>query len=238
MKLDIAFVRYYTSWPRVAGHCLCLLACLGLCRLGVWQWERGLDKQQLGQRFVHAKAQPALSQLPRPSSQVHYRSVTLTGRYVDDIWLLDNQVRHGRVGYQAYQPFLTHAGERVMVDIGWYLADLRRQRLPQVVAQQGTQLVGRLQPFPAIGLRLGAESLQPTDWPRRVTYFTPEILADYYLKPVYTLLVNTQLEAPRLPKALPASRHFGYAVQWFSLALALLALYSWACIKVYREKHS
>ena len=108
-------------WPSLAGLVLFLL----LIRLGFWQLDRAEEKQALQTRYQdQISAEPVnLGQAARhrgQAQQMYWRRCILTGSYDPQaLYLLDNQVWRGVVGYQVFSRFVLPDGASVLVDRGW-----------------------------------------------------------------------------------------------------------------------
>jgi cytochrome oxidase assembly protein ShyY1 len=159
------------------------------------------------------------------------------GRYdTEHQILLDNQIHQGRPGYHVFTP-LRPVGETtaILINRGWVPLGVSRQQLPAISVDEAYRVVkGRLSQPSNPGLRLdGALPLSGAAWPRVVQYLDYDQLAQqlgYPLEPAVILLDPTMEEGylrtwrPTFGGLGPA-RHRGYAVQWFSLAFALIIIY-------------
>lgn len=108
----------YSFRPRAWAAALTVAACAAFIALGNWQAGRAQEK-----RAAAGEAQ----------------KVTLTGEFVPQhTVLLDNKVRHGRVGYEVVTPLrLAGSKEHVLVNRGWIAAPPRRDELPQLRTAPG-----------------------------------------------------------------------------------------------------
>ncbi len=202
--------------------------------LGFWQLDRADQKRELADGYeAGLAAQPTrvsvaadLLELPR------HAPVTATGRYVTNRQvLLDAQVQNGRVGYRVWTPFEIASGEWLAVDRGWIDAGNDRNHLPDVsVGSELREVVGLNAPLPEPGLRLGGTVEHDDAWPRRMVWPDAAALAEVWGRDVPAALVLLSPEASDgyvrewAPVGMPADRHIGYAVQWFSLAAALVVI--------------
>jgi cytochrome oxidase assembly protein ShyY1 len=147
--------------------------------------------------------------------------------------LLDNQQRGGRAGVRAYRVFVPEsAGQPLLVELGWLPLPGDRT-LPEVPRPAGQrELAGLLAPPPSHGIgptgtaaqddgTLLAIGLDPAAL--AVTMGLPG-LAPRVLKLDPEAGFGYARDLDVLPNTLPPERHFGYAVQWFALALAVLAI--------------
>lgn len=225
--------------PYVAGA----LLLAALLWLGFWQLDRAEQKRALAAGFsASLSATPQqvettalLRALPR------FTAVELTGRYEGTRQaLLDAQVHEGRAGYRVWTPLLMPSGDRVLVDRGWVYGSPDRRELPDVaVAGDERTVRGFVAPLPEPGVRLGQRVQETDGWPRRLAWPDEAALAAVWNEPLPPLLV---LLAPTEPDGfvrdwnpvrIPPQRHIGYAVQWFALACALVAI---AVILTWRKR--
>jgi len=220
----------------VMGWLLALAAMALFASLGQWQLRRAVEKQAM----LDAAARVLTTREVHPLAAA--RDVERIDRYD---WaagggefdrraplLLDNQQREGRVGVRAYRIFLPEGAGPMLVDLGWLpLPDSRE--LPAVPRPEGTlELRGLLAAPPSSGIKLGSGLVRTGDsWLlTRVDMdaiaavtglsvpLAPRVLR---LDPAMELGYERDLEL--LANTLPPDKHRAYAVQWFGLALAVLA---------------
>ncbi|GAB1596651.1 SURF1 family protein [Lysobacter claricitrinus] len=217
------------------GWTLALLTAAGFARLGIWQGQRAVEKERLladvSRVLADRRAQP-LSAASDAARATSYAWAEGTGRFLDIAPLmLDNQQRDGRVGVHAYAAFQPDAGTPLLVDLGW-LALGGDRALPKVALPPGTQTVrGLLVPPPSAGLRIGAPMAKQGDaW--LVLRLEPAVVAKELRLPALAprvlrldpaLPIGYPRDLELLVNTLPPERHRGYAVQWFGLAIAVLA---------------
>jgi surfeit locus 1 family protein len=206
-----------------------------LIGLGFWQVDRAEQKRAIIEAREQAGQAAPFSLNDRSVSRARamHRPAKASGHYDSDHqFLLDNQVHNGRVGYRILTPLLLKGTDRaVLVDRGWVPAPASRKVLPDISVQttprEVTGVIGR---GPSPGLKLGSAYHGDGDWPRRVEYMDfgyfrsalPYPIPDYVLRQA-----NGDGEALNVPPGIGMSpkRHLGYAVQWFALATALVAIY-------------
>lgn len=212
--------------------------------LGTWQVQRGQAKaDMLAERAVARQAQPrSLPAAGGDAAALYGRAVAVGGEYRDDRQiLLDNQVRRERVGYRVWTPLQLGDGRLVLVDRGWVPAGQDRTRLPNPPApvdgkagESAKELTirGIWRGLPEPGLRLAAPgACEQTGWPRVLNYPSYEQVACQYAEPVVNGLLLLDENAPGgfardwNDLGLPPARHYGYAAQWYALALTLAVLF-------------
>ena len=200
-----------------------------LISLGVWQLNRAEEKQLLldqWQQEAKNRAWPDMVSGDLTSG----RPLTLTGMYGSRNWLLDNRTRDGIPGYEVLTEFRPLDGPPVVVNRGWVQAPRTRDRLPQVEAPEGIfTLEGRISDYPVPPVLV--DQPEPvSQWPRRVQSLPREVarkeIPDLPGR-IVRLADNRQPGAFRAdwaPDLMGPQTHYGYAAQWFALAVALTIL--------------
>lgn len=218
---------------RLIGWVAAVLVIIGFCQLGRWQLHRMQEKQALLDQQPPARAQ-SMALADAQAAPARLRWVDDHGRFLPGTVLLDNQTRDGRAGIKVYQPFASGTGARVLVDLGWLPMPADRT-VPTIVPREGAaHVAGLLAPPPATGIALGP-ALTPTAQPRvwlanrmppaevaAALGLAPASLASPVLRLDPALPGGYARDLELLPNTLPPSRHLGYAVQWFGLALTVL----------------
>jgi cytochrome oxidase assembly protein ShyY1 len=218
---------------RLIGWVAAVLVILAFCQLGLWQLQRMHEKQALLDQQLPARAQ-TLSLARAQAAPPQLRWVEDHGRFLPGTLLLDNQTRQGRAGIKVYQPFRSDGGAVVLVDLGW-LPMPGDRTLPGIVPRDGdAHVAGLLAPPPASGLVLGpAFTATPQSGVWLANRMPPDEAAITLALPAGSLhgpVLRLDPALPGgyardlelLPNTLPPSRHLGYAVQWFGLALTVL----------------
>ncbi|MFO1493652.1 MAG: SURF1 family protein [Lysobacterales bacterium] len=211
---------------------LTLLVAAGLAGMGYWQLGRAQQKEVLLARIdaAQAAAPVPFAEAGKDGLGLAFRAVELSGEFDGaHTVLLDNQLREGQSGVRAYVPFQINGDPRaVLVDRGW-LPWPDRALSPPLPAELPGQirLSGMLLDPPGAGLQLGAAPA--TEWPLLTTRIDITELSGRLGRPLLDYVLE-DADAPRAASIragmLPPERHRGYAVQWFGLALAVLAIYS------------
>lgn len=215
-----------------------VLVFAGLVKLGYWQNSRALEKEKRLARIEQLKQQKAISieQVLTISAteNINDYPVLLKGSFAQDIvFLLDNQVNTGRLGYRVLQVLNTNKYS-VLVNLGWIAGSINRDELPEVATLKGEhQFVGHIR-LPELGMQLMEQNFNQPKWPLRVqqleldkfsTLLTQELLP-------FVIYVDKSesigFKKNWQPIVMPPEKHRGYAFQWFSLATAWLLLMCWA----------
>ncbi len=213
--------------------------------LGFWQLDRAEQKQSRSHLFAE-QMQLAPVDLATMSdhAQRAFRPYRLQGVYEDEIFLLDNQLRQGRVGYDVLQVVKLDQGSRILVNRGWHPASPYRDHLPEVATPAGAvHLVGYFY-APDGEVPVWAEEPQVSTWPRRVQQLdwdTIERSLGVSLLRQEQFRLADEEQAGALATGWPiimgsAAKHYGYAVQWFAMALALCLLTIWATLRLRKEQ--
>lgn len=207
-----------------------------LLRLGFWQLERAAFKDDLLQRraAVESMLPQELARMMDDSEASHWFFVAAraTGTFLSrQQYLLDNRTRQGQAGYEVLTPFRSAAGT-VLVNRGWVPVGDDRRVLPAVaVDESDTVISGVVVPPPRAGLLLGADGYDQAEWPRVVQTVDLERIGQQIGVPLWPGMIRLDQDHeacltcvwPDVGGISP-ERHRGYAVQWFSLAVALVVL--------------
>ena len=220
----------------VFGWTLAVLTIGLFASLGMWQSRRAVEKQAMldaADRVLLDRSPMPLAASADPARARDYDWSAGTGRFdARGALLLDNQQREGRVGVRAYRIFVPEAGAPLLVDLGWLPLPGDRA-LPRVAQPAGEHVLrGLLVPPPSPGIAVGpALSAAGDGWLMTrvdVQAIAAETglsvaLAPRVLRLDPALPLGFERDLALLPNTLPPDKHRGYAVQWFALALAVLA---------------
>ena len=233
----------------VFGWILAIATMALFSALGFWQLGRAEEKEAMlaaAQQVLDDRNNPLPLQAagdPQHADAYHWAEgagVFVPGPAV----LLDNQMREGRAGVRAYRLLQPSAESApLLVELGWLPLPGDR-RLPEVALPEGPQsLQGLLVPPFSAGTAAAIVAAQPNGdllvtsleapgLPEAlsVAALPPRVLR---LDPAHPLGYARDLDI--LPNTLPPSQHLGYAVQWFGLALTVLAT---ALLLTWRSRRS
>lgn len=216
--------------------------------LGCWQLERYEEKRLLEKQQVDRQQFPPLTfeqlyQYPSPDWQ--NLPLSVSGRFINNHhFLLDNQVYNKRVGYTLLTPFIMEDGHWILVNRG-FLPIVSRETLPSIPeVTKITTLSGRIYQ-PSQKAFMLAKDHWKSSWPK-VIQTTNFKKINSILKasmPDAVLMLSSGHPAglpdqPLLPKQTTSDKHFGYALQWFTMAVALLCLYIYQLITTRKMKHA
>lgn len=217
-----------------------------LIKLGIWQSERALEKEQRQQRISELSQREALSleqvlALRGLQDGINDLPIALTGEFVDDkVFLLDNQPNKGRLGYRVYQIFERN-NNTLMVNLGWIQGSIDRNILPDVLPITGQHTITGHVREVEVGIQLQQQNLTDVSWPLRVQQIEIEKFSELINKKLLPFVVYLDKKEPLgykknwQPIVMPPEKHRAYAFQWFSLALAWISLMIWAAVKMSKK---
>lgn len=215
-----------------------VLVILGLVKLGFWQLDRAVEKEQLFQDYHQRGDTPVdLNQIEHPlESLQRFQPVTLSGSLLTDYLLLDNQVMDGQPGYQVIGLVAaTLPGgdtQYIMLNMGWVPWGYHRDQLPELeLPTQETTFLGYFyEPELHQVWGVGGTQIEAQRWPIRISALDAEALSQALELPLQPFVVLLSESAnygwPRQwkPQVMSPNQHRAYALQWFSLALACALL--------------
>lgn len=167
----------------------------------------------------------------------------LSGHYREDVTLLlDNVVLEGRVGFEVHQLFSDLSGRQFLVNRGFAAMGRTRQD-PVDIPPTGTE---DLQIVGVIYEREGAP-LSPVDsddvfraFPAIVQQIDIAALEKKLSIELYPHVIRLGVDQPTaLPRfwpdsVMPPEKHLGYAIQWFTMAIAVVI--AWLFFSYRREE--
>lgn len=211
----------------IGGFALLLVPIL--IGLGFWQLERAEEKEIILQRWQQGEP---LLQLP--IEPVDGARVQLNGTLdTEHLFLLDNKVRGGLVGYEVLARFYPqHGPAGILVNLGWIAGGPDRTVLPEVQLPTGSvEIVGNLVEG-GKGLLLAVDNWKKA-WPVRIQKIELKRVEKALGGPLYpaVLRVAEPLTAKFITAwqvvNMPPVKHQAYALQWFGLALVLITGIGW-----------
>ena len=225
------------NWKLTLFCCICLI---GFVSLGNWQLSRAVDKTRLlTLAGLRESAVPvAADELP-VTGDINGTRVALQGTFHPvHVWLLDNRVLAGQVGYEVLHLFRhTDSGEGsdkdaerwFLVNRGFVAMGRTRAVLPPVppTTPGPVRLSGRVyQPEPGIWAPADDVNAQ-RGFPMIVQSANIPLFAAQTDQPIYPYMIRLdEGHADALPRYWPTTamlpqQHRGYAIQWFTMALAV-----------------
>ena len=209
-----------------------------LVKLGFWQLERGQEKQALEQAIL-ARADSAYQALGELLEENDWREGSILGKKVEanvvpqafPVILLDNQTHQGNVGYLAFQivSMSDESGTYALLELGFVEGIADRSILPTVTTLEVSSFItGRLyrkfanplssELMPEVGDAIRVQNLNIAQLNQLLNIeLMPAVLQPDNLK-------NWPYDFPWNPLPLNSAKHFGYSIQWFSMAGVFLLL--------------
>ncbi|MDC1332832.1 SURF1 family protein [Gammaproteobacteria bacterium] len=200
--------------------------------LGVWQIERAAHKEGLLQAFNAEQESPPIrltSQSP-DWSRVFVDGIFDSSRQI----LIDNQIHKGKVGYKIFTPFRFDDNKIVLVDRGWIAQGQSRSDLPQLnILEKKSRIIATVT-SPEQGVLAGSELLT-NEWPRVSQTKAIEVIASAFKEPILDIVLVLDPGSSQItefiqikPFAITPVKHYGYAMQWFTMSIVLLGMFLYA----------
>ncbi|MDB3877335.1 SURF1 family protein [Gammaproteobacteria bacterium] len=200
--------------------------------LGVWQIERAAHKEGLLQAFN--------SEQESPPTRLTSQSSDWSRVFVDGIFdssrqiLIDNQIYKGKVGYKIFTPFRFDDNKIVLVDRGWIAQGQSRSDLPQLnILEKKSRIIATVT-SPEQGVLAGSELLT-NEWPRVSQTKAVEVIASAFKEPILDIVLVLDPGSSQItefiqikPFAITPVKHYGYAMQWFTMSIVLLGMFLYA----------
>lgn len=243
--------RTVVSWATV----LCVVVGVAvLVALGGWQLSRAQTKTALRQQWQANRdqvpldpqgVQAALREETVEVSALYGRAVALTGAWVPgSTLLLDNRLYQGRSGWVVLGLWQwAEGGPAVLVQRGWLPRDRwQPQSTPTVALPADARVLhGRVAPAPSQLWTLGGS-------PNPAGVVRPNVdlvaLSAQWQRPLWPFSIQ-QTDVPAEPGwVLPwggsdgqpnPDKNYGYALQWFGLAVVLAGGAGWAGYRQWRH---
>lgn len=206
-----------------------------LLRLGFWQLSREEEKRELLAVYESRQFEaPAPLSTLDVVADLQYRQVQFSGEPdATHVFLLDNRIEQGRVGYEVLQPVRTDEGSLVFINRGWIAQGATRADLPEI-----PPLPARVDIRGTVYMQVGepvvlSDELMSTGWPKVIQVLDPEGMQQVagLEGPLFPHTIRVGAGVPgALLRAWPVinlspEMHRGYAVQWFAMSLMLTLLY-------------
>lgn len=200
--------------------------------LGIWQIERAANKQGLLQDFN--------SEQESPPTRLTSQSPNWSRVFVDGVFdssrqiLIDNQIHNGKVGYKIFTPFRFDDNKIVLVDRGWIGQGQSRSDLPQLnILEKKSRIIATVT-SPEQGVLAGSELLT-NEWPRVSQSKAVEVIASAFNEPILDIVLVLDPGSSQItefiqikPFAITPVKHYGYAMQWFTMSIVLLGMFLYA----------
>ena len=200
-----------------------------LLGLSLWQYTRGLEKQEIV-AMARLVSEAPVSVAPDDWSEYVYRDSKLEGQWADPrSFILENRIHKQRVGFEVLTPFrLSGDGTWMLVNRGW-VASREEAEKPAV---SGPVMLSGVLYLPEIGVAFGdavlPDTLNSEYWPKKSLYIDMSVFSavlELDLAPAILVLNERDPSAfVQIWKAavMTSAKHFGYAIQWLGLAITFI----------------
>ena len=204
--------------------------------LGVWQIEIGQNKQQvLDAIYAAIKAEPSVL----TSNSKKWQRVYVSGSFDESGQILiDNTIFRGRVGFKVFTPFILESSDKLLlVDRGWIEQESFRENLPSITINSSFAELSGLLVNPELGFVLSEDLISKT-WPKISQTQSLDYLVKEYPEELYPFILVAEptfkdalnyMEV--IPTNMPPVKHYGYALQWFTMFLVLCGMYIYFGLK-------
>ena len=194
--------------------------------LGIWQYSRAGEKEVLLAAAAAQAAQPG--EILSPELDVSLGDPVRTiGQFQPEMtWLADNKVLDGRVGFEVVQLFRTTTNLNILVNRGFIVGGRTRADLPEIPAPllvpqsiRGHLYLSEL-PVPE-------QNTSGSTYPLVTQVVNPDVLEARLKEDLYPFVLRLEESHPdALPRywpvtTMPPERHMGYAITWFTMAVAI-----------------
>jgi surfeit locus 1 family protein len=234
-----------TPLRRLVPPLAAVVLVIAFANLGTWQLDRAAEKEALAASFADDAPHRRLDEVSEPTP---FEKLTAGGRLLGDRQvLIDNIVRNGRLGYFVITALETAKGAPLLlVNRGWIPrggADAHTANAGANIADaviddiavngDWRTLRGRAGNLPRVGIRSGEAFEGGEAWPRIAVYPTAEEVAAELGRDVLPFALLLDPDQPdgfsRVwePRQSGAMTHYGYAFQWFAMALAVVGISAW-----------
>jgi surfeit locus 1 family protein len=213
--------------------------------LGFWQLDRYHEKIA-SQPMLENQQDLKILEIQEITTRIpyRYRQLTVTGHFLNTHPIyLDNQILKGQIGYRIMTPFKPIGqANTLLIDRGWIPAGNNRDELPSIKPVFGKQTLIGIINLPSNSLQLPKLSHKNIDKPFRVQRIDFADLSFLLSQPLYPFILQLHPNDPRgfniqpITFNTPATRHLAYAIQWVTMALAVLVYY--IVINRYRCSHT
>jgi len=191
--------------------------------LGLWQIDRGIQKEQLYEEFKRTLSEDSVLLKTLPKNPRSFTNMHLNGEFLaDKQFLLDNKVHNKIAGYEVITPFKVN-NKIVLVNRGWVNSN-NRQSMPEILIQNKTTSI--------YGYSYYYKKLYELDednyinkWPliiQNIEIDKVSQLLGYDIEP-YVIIMNKKHNDSYVLQTIFKEnmqlKHYMYAGQWFLFAI-------------------
>ena len=206
--------------------------------LGLWQIERANEKKVIISNYDKLLVSTPIA-LQKEQPLENWQPIETVGAYQDLVIYEDNAINSGKAGFKVYHLFQNGDGTFIFVHRGFIERNLIKNNLPRIDTPvgkkniKGTTLFKQNNTFVKNVEESDIRIIQEFNTSVLIERFP--ILKDRYLHPfLFNLDVRDadKFQPIEKPVNMTATKHIGYAIQWFGLCAALIIL----TIYAYRRK--
>ncbi len=222
---------------------LCLLPLL--IALGIWQLGRSEEKrlflEQKEQRLALGEIIQLSTAIGDDADALRYKKVQAAGHYDQTHqFLIDNQINAGKAGYFVLTPFVLQGEDKaVLINRGWVPLNQDRSVMPDLqIKNEQTVVMGRINRFPSVGIKLAGAEIPSEGWPSVVQVIDNQVLAKKLAYSLFPFQIELDKNLPegfkrewQTTTIMLPEQHTAYAIQWFALAFTLTILFIWYSFK-------
>jgi surfeit locus 1 family protein len=201
--------------------------------LGAWQINRGYDKHATQQLY---RDESGYSHWQHGADTRAYQRLRIRGTFdADHQIVLENIITESRNGYYIVTPLVVDENAPLLlVNRGW-LQKTDAALAASAFDLPSTQLTvrGRVGALPRAAFRMGDAVTPSAVWPKTAVYPTLADISAVLGRDVqpFVLLLDQDDAYGHYRRWQPAGfgpdKHFGYALQWFAMAMMLSGLLIW-----------
>jgi len=206
--------------------------------LGLWQIQRAEEKNIIIANYDDLLVSPTI-ELERDRIYKNWQPIKASGSFKDLVIYEDNAILNGKAGFKVYQLFEISDGSLIFVHRGFVPRNMIKNDLPIINVPKGKKEL--------VGTVLKKEN---NSFVKNIEESDARIIQEFdsgYISKKFNLENNIYLhnflfnlnvrqedkfDLIEKPVNMSASKHIGYAIQWFGLCVALIILTVYA----YRRK--
>ncbi|RUR18080.1 SURF1 family protein [Legionella sp. km535] len=234
--------RFTPNWLMIV---LTLFFIFIFIRLGFWQIQRADEKAtMIAAEESLAKQEPIVWSGEQPLPK-QYQRIRVSGTYLPNIFLLDNQHHQHQFGYDVISPLELSDGTVVLVDRGWVVGDSTRRTFPETLIPQGRVKLQGSAYFPGKNQWVLGPGIEKKERGIIILELLDAKLVSHLLqKKVYPFIIRLdKQDAYGFVRewaivSMPPQRHLAYALQWFAMALVIFIIFVALNLKKRNEETS
>lgn len=211
--------------------------------LGFWQLQRADEKNTIQQSLEQQQALPPIDLAQAdPAEMTAFRRVKFLGRPDSQhIWLAENQVYQGKIGFHLVLPVVLEDGRNILINAGWLPGGGQRGDIPPLPELPESAIFsGQLRAVSENRFLRG--ELVDAGWPKRILQVDIPGMEKSLGSPLSPWVVQLDATSPMAQTVywpalnMSADKHIAYAVQWFLMAFVLAILWLYANSNLGRRK--